>query len=247
MDKEKINFVAPILAVLFLAGNLSFAQQESGGAALPAGKGYTYNLQELIKRTNENIKKVDKELEKQALEERNMKKEGLAREHFEKGDTLYKKGKLLEAQREWRKALDITKSSDMQEHIKLSEKEAREKELLNRKEEKERQARVKAEQTRIDKENKDKERQAKLEAEKREKARLQAEEKASKAKEAAEKEAQKQLIAEKKEHERRVKAEQARIDKENKAKEEKEKQKQPEQKNKTKEGKQKSDKNFNWQ
>ena len=243
MDKRKINFVAPVLVVLFLAGNSSFAQQESEGEIAPPAKGYTYNFQDLIKKANENIRKVDKELQKQAREESNKKKEAVAREHFEKGDVLYKEGKLQEAQREWRKALDIAKSPDLQEYIKSSAKKAEEKELLNQKEEKERQARVKEEQARIDKErkdnerkqkeeqaridkeSKDKERQAKLEAEKQDKARLQAEEQARKAKEAAERESQKQLEAQKKE--------QVRIDKENKEKEAAEK------------GKQQSGKNFN--
>jgi len=97
-------------------------------------KGYTYNLEELSKKAEKNIKKVNKKLEERKEEERNKERELEAREHFEKGNALYDRNKFQEAKKEWQKALSITKDPKMQKYIKKSKKKAK-KEMRTRKEE----------------------------------------------------------------------------------------------------------------
>lgn len=133
-------------AVLFLINSISFAEPESKNSASPPDRGYTYNLKELIDKAKENIRKVDKELEQRAVEERNMQIEAKAQEHFEKGNILYGQGKLREAKQEWQKALETTKNPELEEYIKSSEKKAREKKLSHQEEERDRQARIKQQQ-----------------------------------------------------------------------------------------------------
>jgi len=175
MNKEKMNLTAVAIAVLFLMNGLSFAEPESKGSVSPPDRGYTYNLKELIEKAKENIKKVDKELAQKAVEDRNMQKEAKAQEYFEKGNILYEQGKLQEAKQEWQKALEITKSPELEEYIKISEKKSRDRDLARQKEEKERQARIKeaerrakqqAEEARLEKERKQKEEQKQLEKKK---------------------------------------------------------------------------------
>ncbi|MFH0771202.1 MAG: hypothetical protein V1933_01105 [Candidatus Omnitrophota bacterium] len=234
MKKEKMNLIVSTIVALFLASSLSFAEPESKGeTSPPCAGGYTYNLKELIEKAKENIKKVDKELERKADEERSMQKEAMAQEHFGKGNILYEQGKLREAKQEWQNALDITKSPELEEYIKLSEKKARENELACQKEEKERLLRVKEEerkakeeQARTEKERKDKEHLTRQEAEKQKKARLEVEEKARKERLAAERRDKEETEKARLEQERKQKEEQSRLEKQRKEKEAAEKEKQ---------------------
>lgn len=87
--------------------------------------GYTLSLKELINQAQENIDKVDAQLEKKKIDRENEERESLARAHFQKGNTLYKQGKLKEAREEWQKALDLTSHPDMKEYIRQSDRKAR--------------------------------------------------------------------------------------------------------------------------
>lgn len=88
--------------------------------------GYTLSLKELIRQSQENIEKVDAEIENQKIAKENEEREALARAYFEKGNTLYKQGKLKEARDQWQKALDLTNHPEMKDYIRQSDREARE-------------------------------------------------------------------------------------------------------------------------
>lgn len=76
------------------------------------------NLKQLIEEAQKNIKKVDAELEKQKVFEQNRKKELEARRHFEKGNKLFKQGKLLDAKKEWAQTLDMTQDKDFKGYMR---------------------------------------------------------------------------------------------------------------------------------
>lgn len=117
------GFLASFLAIAFL---LTFAI--SVFAQKPrTERGYTYNLKQLIEQAEENIEKVDKQLEKREIRKRNEEREAKVREHFEKGNSLYKEGKLKEARQEWQKALEISKTPELEGYIRESVRRAKEK------------------------------------------------------------------------------------------------------------------------
>ena len=53
------------------------------------------------------------------------KRETMARLYFEKGNVLYKEGKLKEAREQWQKALDLTTCPNMKDYIRQSDRKAR--------------------------------------------------------------------------------------------------------------------------
>ena len=203
-----MRFLAGFVTVIFLltSGIPAFAEEPK------QDKGYTYNLKQLMEQTEKNIEKVDEKLKEQEIEKENQKRETEAREHFEKGNTLYEGGKLKEAKKEWQRALEITKDPQMKDYVRDSEKKARKEELAQRKEQREKQRRLEAEQR--EKERLERERQKQLELEKKEKLRQQKEEKARLEREESEK--QKQVERQKKEEERKAKEEQRRLEAEKK-------------------------------
>ncbi|MCK4462719.1 MAG: hypothetical protein KAU58_00215 [Candidatus Omnitrophica bacterium] len=136
------RFLAGFVTVIFL---LTFCIPAFAGE-LKQDKGYTYSLKQLIEQTEKNIEKVDEKLKKQETEKENQKRETEAREHFEKGNSLYEEGRLKEAKKEWKKALGITNPPQMKDYVRDSEKKARKEELARRKEQREKQRRLEAEQ-----------------------------------------------------------------------------------------------------
>jgi len=133
----------------------------------PKIRGYTYNLERLIKEAQENIKKV----------------EAKVTEHFEKGNQLSQEGRLKEARQEWQRALEISQDPEMKNYIREREKRAREEELTRQKEEQERQKRFKAEakeKERLAKETERKKKEEELAKQKAEQQQRLAEEKAKK-------------------------------------------------------------------
>jgi tetratricopeptide (TPR) repeat protein len=150
--RNKIRLMGCVIMGMFLLLQAdSFAQQPTSNEekvryqTRPEIKGYTYNLKRLLEKIEENIKKVDEEIEKVEIRRRNEEREAKVREHFERGNTLYREGKLKEAKGEWLRALEITKDPEMKEYIRKAEKRAKEEELARKKEEKERQRRLAAE------------------------------------------------------------------------------------------------------
>ena len=117
MKKVFFGFLVAICVVVIMSP-LCF----SGGGA---DEGYTLSLKQLIKEAEENIKKVDTEIKRQEVEKQNQQRETKARKHFEKGNSLYKLGKLKEAREEWQKAISFTDHPDMKRHVRESDKKAR--------------------------------------------------------------------------------------------------------------------------
>jgi hypothetical protein len=85
---------------------------------------YRMRLKDILKEAEENIKKVDKELKSQEVVARNREREAKVAEAFEKGNQLYKNGKLEEAKEEWKKALGISKDPEMRGYIEEAERKA---------------------------------------------------------------------------------------------------------------------------
>jgi len=109
-----------ILISVFAASMVSIAFAGGNG-----DDGYTLSLKELIKQSQENIEKVDTEIENQKIARKNEERETLARAYFEKGNTLYKQGKLKEARGQWQKALDLTSHPEMKGYIHQSDRKAK--------------------------------------------------------------------------------------------------------------------------
>ena len=109
-----------ILISIFTASMVSIAFAGDGG-----DDGYTLSLKGLVKQSQENIKKVDIEIENQKIARKNEEREALARAYFEKGNTLYKQGKLKEAREQWQKALDLTSHPEMKDYIRQSDRKAK--------------------------------------------------------------------------------------------------------------------------
>ena len=78
---------------------------------------YAYSLRQLIKEAEKRLESIDREIE-------NKDREDLAREHFEKGNVLYKEGRLKEAKKEWQEALGITRRPEMKDYIRRNEKKS---------------------------------------------------------------------------------------------------------------------------
>jgi len=141
--------------MLFLLGNIVFAQGESQekeppgmlqARQTPGIRGYTYNLKRLLEQMEENVRRVDSEIKEGEIRTRNEEKESRVLGHFEKGNALYKKGKLKEADKQWQRALEISRDPEMKGYIKTAEKRAKEEDVARKKEEQERQRRLEAEQ-----------------------------------------------------------------------------------------------------
>jgi tetratricopeptide (TPR) repeat protein len=83
----------------------------------PKLRGYTYNLKNLIEVAEKNIKKVDNEIMQVEIRKRNEEREALIVAYFERGNQLYKEGKLKEAKQEWEQAVSISKDPEMKKYI----------------------------------------------------------------------------------------------------------------------------------
>ena len=130
---------------------------------------YSYDLKQLIREAEKNIKKAEEKIKEKAEYKEKQQREVRAREHFEKGNTLYKEGKYKKAKKEWQQALDITKDPSMQDYIKTSEQKAREEEQARKAAERE-ALRKQREQERA-KAKAEREKQRQLEKQKREEER----------------------------------------------------------------------------
>ena len=158
-----------IMGIFLLLPVSSFAQDSSKKAQYqktPATKGYRYNLKRVLGDIEENFKKADEKIEQAGIKKRNEEREAKIIEHFERGNTFYKEGKLKEAKKEWQKALVVSKDPEMKDYIRKSVKRANAEEAARKKEEREREKRLEAEQN--EKERKELEGKRRFEAEKRE-------------------------------------------------------------------------------
>jgi len=155
--------------------------------------GYSYNLKNLLEETQENLEKVEQEIE-------NREKEARIRMYFEKGNELYEEGKLKEAKSQWQKALKISKDPKMREYIKKAEIKAKEEKLAREKEQQEMRKRLQLEERERIQAEKEKERQLLLQQ--KELQRKQKEEEIARRNE--ERKRQKQIEAEAKEKERQL-------------------------------------------
>jgi hypothetical protein len=87
----------------------------------PELRGYTCNLKRLLDQAKENIRKVDEEIKQSEIRKRNEAREAAIKEHFGKGNQLYRQKKLREAKEEWQKAEEISKDPEMKGYIKESQ------------------------------------------------------------------------------------------------------------------------------
>ena len=209
---KKMRLFTFITILVFLFSNTLLAEtdtkmpvkKESVEKNMPS---YSLSLKQMIEQAKKNIKKVDDEIRVRGNEEK-------AREHFDKGNQLYKSGDLAGAKEEWEKALKLTDDPKMKNYIKRQEK--------NEREEMEKQERAaKEKQRKLDEAKKEKEkaaREAKREAERKQKeaekqARLEAKKKAArlkaqqKAKERAAREAKREAERKQKEAEKQARLE----------------------------------------
>lgn len=90
----------------------------------PKLRGYTYDLKSLIETAQRNIKKVDDEIMRQEIDKRNEEREAQVVSYFERGNQLYKEGKLKEAKSEWEKAVNISKDPEMKDYIEERSRQA---------------------------------------------------------------------------------------------------------------------------
>lgn len=96
-----------------------FVQSENVKKMVPKAKGYTYNLNQLVKQVKENIKKVDQEIRDVELRQQYFQeKENEIRDYYERGNTLYEQGDLSEAKEAWQQALSLAQDPEMQSYIK---------------------------------------------------------------------------------------------------------------------------------
>lgn len=157
--------IVPIVAVVVLFSCVSLGYARKGldeDISLEGAKirSYTLNLKQLVKEAEKNIKKVEGEIEEREIENCNRQREDEIRKHFERGNTLYKEGKLEEAKIEWQKALKISKDPEIRDYIRGSEKRAKQEELERRKKLKKKEERKR--QKELGAEKKEKERRKKL-------------------------------------------------------------------------------------
>lgn len=147
---------------------------------------YKLNLKQFIEEAKRNIKKVEEEIRQQEILERNRAREVKIREHFEKGNSLYREGRLKEAKVEWEKALDFAKDPELRDYIREAAKRAEQAELTRQEEER----KVKQEQARLERERKEKEIEEELARQKEELARKKAEQERQRQLELGKKEAE---------------------------------------------------------
>ncbi len=129
-----------LLVLVFVSGRL-YAQEieiktQEVERKIPS---YSYNLKELIKEAEKNLKKVDEEIRKRDVLKENREKEKIAIEHFEKGNRLYQEGNLDEAKKEWKNVMEISKDPDMKDYIFKAERRAKEEKILKERKKKEEQ------------------------------------------------------------------------------------------------------------
>lgn len=94
-------------------------QPESVKKMVPKVKGYTYNLEQLVRQIKENINKVDQEIRDVDLRQQYFQeKENEIRDYFEKGNALYEEGQLREAKEYWQQALILAQDPEMQAYMK---------------------------------------------------------------------------------------------------------------------------------
>ena len=198
--KLKFLVVGLMVAFIFvLTSPLVLAKEKK------ESQGYIHNLKQMIEEAGENVKKADAASKEKEVEKRNKERETEIKEHFERGNTLYKEGKLKEAKKEWQKALAVSKDPEMKDYIRKSVKRAKAEEVARKKEEREREKRLKAEQN--EKERRELEGKRRFEAEKREQKRKQKEEQAK-----LERQKREEEVSQKKEEQKRKK-EEARLEK----------------------------------
>ncbi len=114
-----------ILALILISiFTMSLAGLAIAGGDDNGNDGYTLSLKELIKQAQGNIDRVDLEIENQKITKENEKRETVARLYFEKGNALYKQGKLKEAREQWQEALDLTSHPNMKKYIRQSDSKA---------------------------------------------------------------------------------------------------------------------------
>ncbi len=106
---------------------------------------YAKNLKQLIEEAKQNLAKTEKELTKRATFKNNRKKERSIRKCFEEGNLLYKQGYPENAVKEWEKALEISKTSEMRDYIRSYEKKLKKEAVRKEKGEKEKQRELKKE------------------------------------------------------------------------------------------------------
>ncbi len=134
----KLKFFIIILITVFIPASI-YAQEieiksEKVAEKLPS---YPYNLKRLIREAERNLKKVNKQIKEKEALEKNREKEKVAREHFEKGNTFHKEGKLEEAKKEWQEIIEISKDPEIKDYIRKAEKIAREEKITKEKKRKE--------------------------------------------------------------------------------------------------------------
>ncbi len=108
----KVSFLTGTIIAAFLLTFVISALAEE-----PTTEDYNVSLRALIEQARENVEKVDGELKKQELERRIRQRAAGIREHFERGNVLYKEGKLKEAKQAWQKALEISEDPELKDYI----------------------------------------------------------------------------------------------------------------------------------
>jgi len=91
-----------IVAFLFLNPTsiiLSNETEKSQSQHTPEMRGYSYNLKQLLEKTERNLKEVDKKLKEEEIKRLNEEKEIQIRVHFEKGNQFYREGKFKRAKK----------------------------------------------------------------------------------------------------------------------------------------------------
>ncbi len=179
---------------------------------------YRMRLKEILKKAEENIKKVDRDIKEAEIYKRNQGREQRSAEAFERGNQLYKNGKPEEAREEWNNALSISKDPEMRGYIEEAERRAGEKDRKIKEEdarkredvriERERQEAAVREKSRIEKEAAREAERISREKTREEKERLEAEEREARRKTEAEAEHQEAAQREKARQEREVKRKQ---------------------------------------
>ena len=140
-----ICLVTTLLLFFSFAAIVQAEETDNTRYKAPEMKGYTYNLKQLLEKTEQNLKEVDKKLKEEEVEKQNEERDAVIRKHFEEGNQLYQEGKFKEAKQQWQKALEISKDPEMKGYIKKAESKAKEEELARKKEEQKRQKQLRAE------------------------------------------------------------------------------------------------------
>lgn len=119
---------ALVASIVAMAGQPALAAEE----AVRGYEGATSTLAELIRRAEENIRKVDLLIEQQKAAERNALRDAEARKLFEQGNTLSASGDLDGAKKAWDEALRIAENPEMRTYIIEQQRKADEKAAAER-------------------------------------------------------------------------------------------------------------------